>query len=95
MTSLLDRNGPKLSPLRLTHLLHQVALGFVALGDAMIVHRDLAARNVLIDEFVFLFLSLHVQGKACESGLVALCGRLVVLRGTDPDIWPFYSSSWL
>ena len=31
-------------------MLHQVALGFVALGDAEIVHRDLAARNILVDE---------------------------------------------
>lgn len=35
---------------KLVHLLHQVARGFVALGDAEIVHRDLAARNILVDE---------------------------------------------
>ena len=34
----------------LLSILHQVALGLVALGEKGIVHRDLAARNVLIDE---------------------------------------------
>jgi serine/threonine protein kinase len=47
----LPENGPRLKPERLTHLLHQVALGFLALEEAMIIHRDLAARNVLIDEY--------------------------------------------
>lgn len=46
---------------KLTLLLHQVALGFVALGHAMLVHRDLAARNVLIDEYM--------QVKVADFGL--------------------------
>jgi serine/threonine protein kinase len=35
---------------KLVHMLHQVALAMVTLGNAAIVHRDLASRNVLIDE---------------------------------------------
>ena len=50
----LPENGAKMSAERLTHMLHQVALGFVALGNANIVHRDLASRNVLIDEHLHI-----------------------------------------
>ena len=45
----LPANGPKLHGTELLSVVHQIALGLVALGRAGIVHRDLAARNVLID----------------------------------------------
>jgi serine/threonine protein kinase len=36
------------TPTKLTHMLHQVALGCLALSQAGIIHRDLAARNLLV-----------------------------------------------
>jgi serine/threonine protein kinase len=54
-------NGPKLvkpTCAKLIHILHQVALGFLALGRANIIHRDLAARNVRF----FVFLSSDFAG---------------------------------
>jgi serine/threonine protein kinase len=41
----LPTNGPKLNGGRKMHVVHQVALGFVALGLAGIVHRDLVGGN--------------------------------------------------
>jgi serine/threonine protein kinase len=46
----LPENGAKLNGSLKLHVVHQVALGFVWLGQAAVIHRDLAARNVLIDE---------------------------------------------
>jgi serine/threonine protein kinase len=57
-------NGPKLlkpTAAKLVHLLHQVSLGMLALGQAEIIHRDLAARNVLVDE--------RLQIKVADFGL--------------------------
>lgn len=60
----LPTNGPKLlkpTAAKLAHLLHQVALGLVALGDAGVVHRDLAARNILVDD--------NLRAKVADYGL--------------------------
>lgn len=51
----LPQNGPRMLSSQvdggtLVALMHQVALGFVALQQLSFVHRDLAARNILIDE---------------------------------------------
>lgn len=57
----LPGNGPKLDGTELVSMVHQVALGLVALKQAAIIHRDLAARNVLIDQ--------HLGVKIADFGL--------------------------
>jgi len=46
----LNRNADQVPDRTLIGILHQVALGMVALGQHGVVHRDLAARNVLVGE---------------------------------------------
>jgi serine/threonine protein kinase len=79
-------NGPKLlkpTAAKLVHLLHQVSLGMLALGEAGIVHRDLAVRCSFLDRIVHSRMPLdptHVQLKrTCVRPMAFLSGSPLLL----------------
>ena len=85
----LPDNGPKVSQERLTFMLHQVALGFVALGQASLVHRDLASRNVLVDEYMHVKVADYGLSREVEENCdyyTIQTHRALPLRWTAPEV---------
>ena len=70
----LPANGPQLHGTELLSVVHQIALGLVALGRAGIVHRDLTLPNMLL---------APSQGSGRAGGL-AETSRAGGLRGRLP-----------
>ena len=86
----LPTNGPSLKLTELLSILHQVAMGLVALKAHQIVHRDIAARNVLIGEDLCvkvsdLGLSRDVSVEK-EYYRMQTFARPLPLRWTPPEV---------
>lgn len=84
----LTRNADQVPDRTLTGILHQVALGMVALGQHGVVHRDLAARNVLVGEDSIVKVSDYgLSREISDTNYYTLrTGRALPIRWTAPEV---------